>query len=158
METELSSRSLGNGVIHLLKLFKFNDYNNHSYYGAVMKSELGPGHYMAYCGTTNIHNGFCGLSDMEADRFAGFLRSLDGQKIGYFGNGVTFSELSLLEEVALGAWWIGTDYARHGKVGGSYTTAIDGCEDLYSLMVKASNPLMVNAAFDKMEKEPYTWH
>ena len=145
--------------IQLLSLFRFNDFGEHSYYGAVMKSELGPGHYMAYCGTTNTNNGFFGVTDTsEADNLAHALRVESGEKIVYFGHGVTFSDASLLEEIMLCSWWIGTDYQEYGKVGGSYTTALGGCESLYNLMVKASDPFIVNAALERIKEENAAWH
>lgn len=155
---EINGRSLdlSNGL-KLLSLFRFNDHNNHSYYGAVMSVELGQNiHYTAYCGTTCPYNGFVGMKNtMEANMFADFLRNQGETTIGYFGNGVTFSEDSLIGEVALGVWWIGTDYQGRNS-GGSYTTAIDGCGNLYNLMVKASDPTI--ESIWRMRQEDAVWH
>lgn len=138
-------RKLAVDGLHLVKLFEMTKMGGYNYYGAVMFTELGPGHYMAYCGTDNPNTVFSGVYDTnEAGLLAGKILSYNEEDSEVWsligGHGITFSDSELLEDVSLGGWWIGTDYQLWGRQGGSLEEAIKGCEGLRNLMWRSTMP------------------
>jgi len=138
-------RTLSNDGLHLVRLFEMAPMANNNYYGAVMFSDFGPGHYMAYCGTSNQDTVFFGVdSTTEAQVLADSILSDPlveeiWRDIG--GHGITYSDSRLLDDILLGAWWIGTDFqVSNGSQGGSIETAMRSCEGLRSLLWRSTTP------------------